>query len=146
MAARESGDQYYYSKGFTRILAKMDDRSRRMLKTVAIMEDKPIMKVVSEALEAFTLDPSRYPRDFEGSSNGSLKTFVPKALHKKVKILAAKDFGRRLGDLSGFILSSWAKAKMHEEESAQKEDGAKSEVGAKDTKAAESERLPAETF
>jgi hypothetical protein len=95
------------------------------------------MKVVSEALEDFAANPSRYPKDFEGSSNGSLKTFVPKALHKKVKILAAKDFGRRLGDLSGFILSSWAKEKMHEEESTEEKQGAEAGKAAKGEAASE---------
>lgn len=114
MPERESGDKYYYSKGFTRLLAKMDEDSRRTIKTLAIVAEKPIMKIVEEALVDFIGNPEQYENDFQSSRNGSLKTFVPKDLHRRVKILAARDFGRRLGDLSGFVIATWAKKKLDE--------------------------------
>jgi hypothetical protein len=108
-------DQYYAERGYDRLLAKMDDASLRALKTVAIEKDSSIMEVTKIALERFLTNPGAFPKDFEEQPNGSLlKTFVPKELHKRVHIVATRDFGRYLGDLAGFVLSRWAIEQMGE--------------------------------
>jgi len=115
MPESTSGDKYYYTRGFIRLLAKMDETALRAIKTVAIQREQSIMVVVKEALEEFLQDPKAFPQDFGSMTNGSsLKTFIPKNLHKQVKIVATRDFGKRLGDLTGFVLSNWAKARTSE--------------------------------
>ena len=113
---KQSGDRFYYAKGCIRLLAKMDEQALRAIKTVAVQREQSIMEVTREALEEFLIQPTvTLSVDFMSESNGSsLKTFIPKELHKKVKIVATRDFGRRLGDLTGAVLSRWAKARTGE--------------------------------
>ena len=115
MTENESGDRYYYSRGCTRLLAKMDEQALRAIKTVAVERELSIMEVTREALEQFLSNTEVLARDFMPESNGSsLKTFIPKDLHKRVKIVATRDFGKRLGDLTGAVLSRWAKERVSE--------------------------------
>ena len=111
----KTGDQYYYSRGYIRLLAKMDDRSLRVLKGLAIEKDQSIMEVTKDALEQFLAKPDAFPKEFAEMANGSaLMTFIPRELHKKFKIVATRDFGKHLGDLSGFVLSKWAREQSGE--------------------------------
>jgi hypothetical protein len=115
MTENASGDRYYYERGCIRLLAKMDEQALRAIKTVAVQRDKSIMEVTKEALEEFLRNTEVLARDFMPEANGSsLKTFIPKELHKKVKIVATRDFGKRLGDLTGAVLSRWAKERSSE--------------------------------
>jgi hypothetical protein len=115
MNKKYSGDKYYYLKGQVRLLAKLDESTLRAIKVIAIEQNKSIMEVATRAIEEFLGNTKVLNGDFLPDSNGSfLKTFIPKEIHKRLKIVAVRDFGKKLGDLSGAVLSRWAKEKSNE--------------------------------
>jgi len=121
---KPKGDQFYYSRGFVRLMASMDEQSLRAIKIIAIQRELTIIEVVQEALNDFLKNPDALIPEFLPESNGSsLKTFIPKELQKKVKIVALEKFGRKFGALTGAVLSKWAKEKSLETQPVETQEG-----------------------